>query len=268
MSKAEIFYFSGTGNSLVVARDIAAKIGGKLTPIISVIDQDTISSEAGTVGIVFPVYGFKFPHIVEQFLRKFEDLGSKYIFAVGTYGTVPLKAMKKVGEVTKDCGGNLAAGFLVEMPHSGLGYPTSADKNQKLYAASAKKIELIAAYLEKQEKGLLETTNIPVHFILSGFIFKAFPSIIPIIWTVMRNGVDSLKFRSDSKCVGCGICKRICPTGNIDIIENNPSWSDDCVSCFACFHWCPQEAIHVGNITERMKRFHHPDVSISEMLFR
>lgn len=34
----EIYYFSGTGNSLAVARDIAVRIGGRPIPIPSVID--------------------------------------------------------------------------------------------------------------------------------------------------------------------------------------------------------------------------------------
>ena len=45
----EIYYFSGTGNSLVVARDIAKKINGQYISIPSVIHQENIKTEAGTV---------------------------------------------------------------------------------------------------------------------------------------------------------------------------------------------------------------------------
>ncbi|MHB1377223.1 MAG: hypothetical protein ACYCXB_07365 [Candidatus Humimicrobiaceae bacterium] len=54
----EIYYFSGTGNSLAVARDITKKADGKLISIFSVLDKKSINTDADTLGIVFPVYLF------------------------------------------------------------------------------------------------------------------------------------------------------------------------------------------------------------------
>jgi len=56
MNKIEIYYFSGTGNSLVVARDIAEKMNGNLISIPSVMDKESITTDADVIGIVFPVY--------------------------------------------------------------------------------------------------------------------------------------------------------------------------------------------------------------------
>jgi flavodoxin len=52
----EIYYFTGTGNSLAVARDIALKTDGKLIPIPSVMDKEIIKTDADVIGIVFPTY--------------------------------------------------------------------------------------------------------------------------------------------------------------------------------------------------------------------
>ena len=41
-TKTEIYYFSGTGNSLVVARSLSEKLGGKLTPIVPFLKEDTL----------------------------------------------------------------------------------------------------------------------------------------------------------------------------------------------------------------------------------
>ncbi len=50
----EIYYFSGTGNSLFVARELQHRIpGAKLIPIISLLNSDAIKTTAETVGIVF-----------------------------------------------------------------------------------------------------------------------------------------------------------------------------------------------------------------------
>lgn len=43
--RTEIYYFSGTGNSLVVVRDIAEKLGGKLVSIPAVMVVRAMSAE-------------------------------------------------------------------------------------------------------------------------------------------------------------------------------------------------------------------------------
>ena len=86
----EIFYFSGTGNSLFVAREISAGIPNSIiTPIVACVAQNKCKSDAEVIGIVFPVHALTIPIIVHIFLRKLEIRNSKYIFSVATReGTV------------------------------------------------------------------------------------------------------------------------------------------------------------------------------------
>jgi hypothetical protein len=70
---ADVYYFSGTGNSYIVARDIAEGIRGNLIPIPGVIDDASIPLASETVGIVFPVYFVPLgglPEIVKRFVQK------------------------------------------------------------------------------------------------------------------------------------------------------------------------------------------------------
>ncbi|MBN1813316.1 MAG: EFR1 family ferrodoxin, partial [Anaerolineae bacterium] len=121
MDKAEICYFSGTGNSLAVARDVAEKLNAKLTSVISMMDQESVNIEADVIGFVFPIYDFKPPRVVEGFVRKLEAIDSKYLFAVCTYGIAPSQSLNHLDKVIKSYGGHLSAGFAVGMPHSGIG---------------------------------------------------------------------------------------------------------------------------------------------------
>jgi MinD superfamily P-loop ATPase len=73
-------------------------------------------------------------------------------------------------------------------------------------------------------------------------------------------------FWVDEKCNGCGICKAVCPSGNIDLPEERPAWQHHCEQCLACIQWCSQEAIQFGKKTPRYKRYHHPEVTLKEML--
>jgi len=72
-------------------------------------------------------------------------------------------------------------------------------------------------------------------------------------------------YYSNEKCNGCGVCSRVCPVNNINMVDNKPSWQHHCETCFACFHWCPNGAINGGWISID-KGYHHSDVKISEML--
>jgi ferredoxin len=73
-----------------------------------------------------------------------------------------------------------------------------------------------------------------------------------------------IEFDGD-KCIGCGLCTRVCPVHNIELVEKKPAWSHHCEMCFACDEWCPQRAIHHwGKFKGR--NYHHPDVTTRDMM--
>lgn len=69
-----IFYFSGTGNSLAVARELAKRLN---EPLVEMASSHTVppyvfpDAQAGVVGFVFPVYAWGMPHVVEDFLKHY-----------------------------------------------------------------------------------------------------------------------------------------------------------------------------------------------------
>ena len=59
----EIYYFSGTGNSLHIAKELQRRIPDtKLVPILNT-GQDQISTNAKTVGFIFPQYASALPKV-------------------------------------------------------------------------------------------------------------------------------------------------------------------------------------------------------------
>ncbi len=72
-------------------------------------------------------------------------------------------------------------------------------------------------------------------------------------------------FHADETCKGCGSCVRVCPVGNMAMVENKPVWRQHCEQCFACLQWCPQQAIQFGQNTAGRMRYHHPDIRINDM---
>jgi len=49
----KIYYFSGTGNSFAMARDIAKKVNAELISIPKVMNTDKIHIDAESIGIIF-----------------------------------------------------------------------------------------------------------------------------------------------------------------------------------------------------------------------
>jgi len=93
----EIYYFSGTGNSLFVAKELQKRIPeAKLIPIVSLLNQDTIKTQAEKVGIIFPLQGPTYPIAVKMFLEKIDLESADYIFAIATRGGTSCRIKEEI----------------------------------------------------------------------------------------------------------------------------------------------------------------------------
>jgi ferredoxin len=266
VGNVEIYYFSGTGNSLAVARDMAGELNARLKPVVSTMDQENVNVEADAVGFVFPIYDFKPSPIVEDFIRKLEDIGSKYLFAVCTYGIAPAQSLKHLAKVIKSCGGHLSAGFAVGMPHSGIGSGMVTKAQQESMLEHWKdRLEEVCDSISRKKEGKIESSNL-LFDLFQPRIIGMVPFLLKFLTQMLLKGTGSLAFTSSEDCNGCGICEKVCPLDNIEVIDGKPVWSDNCVSCFACLNWCPKEAISLGGFDANIRNYHHPDVKFSDML--
>ena len=94
-----IFYFTATGNSLSVAKQIS----GTLISIPQVVDSDNQHYKDDVIGIVFPIFALSTPKIVRRFLEKVR-FEADYTFAIGTYGNMPGSAMMSLYKTSQKRG--------------------------------------------------------------------------------------------------------------------------------------------------------------------
>ena len=73
----EIYYFSGTGNSLYVARELQKRIPDSIIiPMVSLLNKKVIPTQGEAVGFVFPVHALTIPIAVKKFIRKIGSFGN------------------------------------------------------------------------------------------------------------------------------------------------------------------------------------------------
>ncbi len=256
--KTELFYYTGTGNSLWTARMLAKELGDAEVIPITRHGEDRVASRAEAVGIVFPVHIWGVPRRVLAFVDALEPDPSRYHFAValnaGQVAATLVQFEKRMGER----GMALGSGFGLAMPSNYIpwGGPGPEAKRTRLTAAAREKIGRIAAVAGARAKQPVEKGPLWQNLLFTALNRLSF-SRVP----AMDKG-----FWSDTKCIACGICREVCPCGNIELREGKPVWRHHCEQCLACIQWCPQEAIQYGKRTSRYERYRHPEVTLPEMI--
>lgn len=287
----EIYVFSGTGNSFAVARDLAERIEGHVLSIPRLMVRDQVESDADLLGLVFPVYHKSFPLIVKRFAAKLHVRDGSYLFAVYTCGDTAGLAVDHLRDVLEERGIELAAGYAVRMPYNYI-TPTPTlrgffhsftlrqipvETQKALVEAAAAKVASVAAAVRARETGTFERTTdvitplterlgLPETLGKWAWMKIAGVENSPDLPFLEARQVMDRAFWAEDACNGCRVCARICPVQNIEMVRDRPRWQGRCEQCFACLQWCPQKAIQFREATVSKRRYHHPDVTLADML--
>lgn len=246
-----IFYFSGTGNSSYIAKEMAISTGDTIVAIsANEIDADNVYSleEEERIGFVFPVYWYSLPTIVERFVKHLHIKGYKaqYVYAIATYGFAGGNVMKQLTTLLKAKGIPLTGKFGVKMIDNYIvGYPIINKEKQAMMKKQAitKLAELSFDIIEKREQDKIHKGTL------------AF--ITPFTKRAYQSAKHTHKFYTTNACNGCGLCEKNCPCNVIHIVEKKPRWEGDCTFCLGCIHGCNQTAIQYGKGTLKRERYQY-----------
>lgn len=264
-----IFYFSGTGNSLYVAKKISEFNGEELISVAKEIRQSKgpykySLRDGEKIGIIFPVYAWAPPRMVENFLKaiEFENYHDNYCFAIGVCGDSAGKTIQRVSGILAGKGIKLNSGFIMAMPNNYIIMfnTDSKDLERKKLKEAAETIDKINEIIKEERSLVYEDKGLKkaISAILTG-------AINPLFNKFSVNNCRS--FYAEETCTGCGVCEKVCPNGNIKV-DNKPRWGNKCMQCTACLHWCPAKAAQFGQRTVHKGRYTNPEIGVEEMYLR
>lgn len=253
MSKNVIFCYSGSGNCLDIAKNIARGLGD--TDIIMMRSRPVITNvrNAERVGFVFPCYAGGLPGDVEEYLHLLYVPRRTYTFGVVSYSGYPGTGLAKLNAIIPlnyHAGISHRCSCIWLLPPGVMMPILTPEKAQK-------RSEELAAKIAEDVRNGVESEKKPSSPLWNRLESKAWPKLAEI---------KAKQMSVSAQCIGCGQCEKLCPKGNIRLEGGRPVFGTSCIQCLSCLQYCPKEAIHLGGITEKRQRFHNQNVTPAELM--
>lgn len=256
-NKSDIYVFSGTGNTLSIAKKIAEVFNAKnvLTKVhrIEATDPKNVDLNA-TIGIGCTVACWNTYPLVKKWLKELPVSNGTEVFLFDSMGDSSFKMIASIAKQLENKGYKIIGSKEFKMPNNFL----LVEKEEKQIKKTKKTMMLVEEYAND----ILDNKHVRVkgNFIFSILFFIT--SIIVNLWLV-KFFQNMITFKIDKTlCTKCNLCADICPKNNITMNEF-PVFNNKCEICLRCISYCPVKAIsskllyknrtHRGISTEEIK---------------
>lgn len=257
-----VFYFTGTGNSLWVAKALSRAFD---EPLVSIADElkkglreyAYTLKEKEHLFFVYPVHSWGPAVMVLDFIKrlKLDEYTAQPVYSVSTCGDECGYTSEILKSALLERGLVLTGSHSLIMPNNyvlmqGFNVDSKAVEEEKLREAPDRMNDIVEAIRLQSAANVYHTGSFP--FVKSRIIYPLFS----------RYAIGKNSFYATSDCIACGLCERVCPTGTISQSDTGkPRWGDTCVQCVACIHRCPVRAIEYGKQTQKKGRYYHPEIN-------
>lgn len=247
-----VFYFTATGNSLYVAKQLEEKP----VSIAQAIHDKKRMYQDEQIGIVCPVFGHEVPELVREFLEQ-STFETKYFYIILTYGNRHGGASELAEKMLKEIGISPSYINVLLMVDN---YLPAFDMNEQ--KKIDKKVEAHIKDIQEDIKNsrlYISPVTEKDREVHREYLAKR---------ASMPENIFSNIYHITEDCIGCEICTKICPKQCFTMSGQKSVWhSEGCICCMACVHACPMMAIQL-NIHEKNKkaRYRNEHISICEIV--
>ena len=246
-----VLYFSATGNTEFIAKELAKKLDDECVNLLDRIkkqDYTPISSEKPFV-ICAPVYVCEIPRFMAKYLKKQSFSGSKDVYFVltsGGYCGPSGLLLKKIFKAKK----------MVCHGHAEFKMPRNYVVSDAYAMLDKEQVEerIVNSYNQVQQvaSDILSGKKLTARHV---FLFETLITLpFNPIWCKYK--LKAKDFYAKDSCIGCGKCEKLCPLNNIQMVDKKPVWNEKCTHCMACIGNCPVSAIEYGEITKDKEAYH------------
>lgn len=229
-----IYYFSGTGNTLLIAKKIQKAFEVQKYEVI--LRKITMSQYVDLLndchlGIVFPVAMQSTFPIVWDFISKLPKGNNKKVFMADTMERFSGGIVGPMKKYLERKGYKCIGSYEFKMA-------TSMQMTEKKVKSGKRKNENALIQAEKYVQTLIDESSswgrIPI---LSDAIRAV--SKGRNIWTTTSKKIKI----NYTLCINCRICEKHCPTGAIHFINERIEIGHEmCIACMRCINYCPKNA--------------------------
>lgn len=256
-----IFYFSSTGNTAWAAQRLAEATGDRLISIPGNMERTHYTLQTDErIGFCFPVYGWRPPKIVLDFVRRLhiDNARQHYAYMLCTAGDTTGEACKIMSKALEKACVTAHDWFALLMPESYVGLPfMDVDSAENELRKKKEAEDELQQYLPLILQGKDRLAKPPFRNLHEGRWPRTNSRLLG--WFFHRYLVSDSRFHVDGmKCKHCGLCARLCPVSDIDCAKGaTPHWKGNgrCMTCFSCYHHCPEKAIAFGRQTRHKGQY-------------
>lgn len=248
-----VFYFSGTGNSQLAAKQIVEELGDELVSINRCLKDGEKREFHSKFPLVFvaPVYAWRVPRVVENWIDHVKFEGSKNAYFVltrggNTGGNAALYARRLCERIGLTYRG-LAS---VQMPENYIALSSAPNESEceQMIARAELVFSSLARHIKQGEPFVEAQVSLGGRFLSGPFN--------PLYYSL---AIHDKGFTVSDACVSCGKCAWRCPLNNISLAGGKPQWSGRCTHCMACICGCPVEAIEYKSVSKGKRRYYIMD---------
>lgn len=186
----------------------------------------------------YPVQYSNIPKILRDYIvnNRYVWKG-KNIFIIATMGLFSGDGAGILARLLKNYGAVIVGGLYLKMPDSICDERALKRSFERKKRIVVKATEKICKCVDNIKNGKPPQEGLGVVYHLAGL----FGQRLYFLGKTQKY-TDRLKINS-LKCIGCGLCERLCPMGNIAVKNGIAVSSDKCTMCYRCISKCPEQVI-------------------------